>query len=142
PKLQTVRSVDELANKLFLSRQARDRDDNLIFVRERLLRSEVDVAGLLYLYRRIHGGQLVPDDETNALASVLRLSGVTRGINGFLQVRNRIYWQVFDLNWVLTNMPAAEVRRQRKAGRRGMLIGFAIALIILLGYLGLHPAWT
>src|SRR5262249_9583096 len=122
PVLPTTPTGEELADKLFLTRQARDRDDNLIFVRERLLRSEVDVAGLLLVYRKIHGGQLVPDDETNSLNSILRLSGITRGVNGYLQVRNRIYWQVFDLNWIQTNMPEAEVRRQRRAGRRGMLI--------------------
>jgi hypothetical protein len=142
PVLPTVRTVDHLADQLFLTRQARDRDDNLIFVRERLLRSEVDVAGLLLVYRKIHGGQLVPDDETNSPISILRLSGITRGVNGYLQVRNRIYWQVFDLNWIQTNMPEAEVRRQRRAGRRGMLIGFGIALFALLAYLLIHPAWT
>ena len=74
--------------------------------------------------------------------SILRLSGITRGVNGYLQVRNRIYWQVFDLNWIQTNMPQAEVRRQRRAGRKGMLIGFGIALFVLLAYLLVHPAWT
>jgi hypothetical protein len=142
PVLPTPRTVDELANNLFLSRQARDRDDNLIFVRERLLRSETDVAGLLLLYRKIHGGQQVTDDETNPLVSILRLAGITRGYNGYLQVRNRVYWQVFDLAWIQTNMPAAEVRRQRRAGRRGMLIGFAVALIFLLSYLFIHPRWV
>lgn len=142
PVLPTVRTVDDLAGKMFLSRQARDRDDNLIFVRERLLRGETDVAGLLLLYRRIHGGQLVPDDETNPLISILRLSGITRGVHGCLQVRNRIYWQAFDLVWIETNMPAAEVRRQRKAGRRGMLVGFTIAVIILLSYLFVRPKWV
>jgi hypothetical protein len=139
PLLPNVRTVDLLAEGLFLSRQARERDDNLIFVRERLLRSEVDVAGLLYLYRRIHNGQLVADDETNPLISILRLSGITRGFNGFLQVRNRIYWRVFDGGWIQTNMPQAEVRRQRRAGRRGMLIGFGAAVVILLGYLIFGP---
>jgi hypothetical protein len=142
PLLPNFQTVDLLAEKLFLSRQARDRDDNLIFVRERILRSEVDVAGLLYLYRRIHNGQLVHDDETNLLVSVLRLSGITRGLNGYLQVRNRIYWRVFDGNWIQTNMPQAEVRRQRKAGRRGMLIGFGIAVILLLGYLLFGPLYS
>ncbi|MGH7967819.1 MAG: AAA-like domain-containing protein, partial [Limisphaerales bacterium] len=142
PVLPTVRTVDELAHKLFLSRQARDRDDNLIFVRERLLRCETDVAGLMMVYRKVHSGQIVPDDDTNPLVSILRLAGITRGVNGLLQVRNRIYWQVFDLNWIQTNMPAAEVRRQRRAGRRGMAIGFAVALILLLGYLFIHPRWV
>jgi hypothetical protein len=142
PLLPNLRTVDLLAEKLFLSRQARDRDDNLIFVRERLLRSEVDVAGLLYLYRRIHNGQLVPDDETNTLVSVLRLSGITRGLNGYLQVRNRIYWRVFDGAWIQTNMPQAEVRRQRRAGRHGILIGFGSAVILLLAYLFLGPLYS
>jgi hypothetical protein len=142
PLLPNLRTVDLLAEKLFLSRQARDQDDNLIFVRERLLRGEVDVAGLLYLYRRIHSGQLVPDDETNPLVSVLRLSGITRGMNGHLQVRNRIYWQVFDGYWIQTNMPEAEVRRQRRAGRRGMVMGFGTAVVLLLGYLVFGPLYS
>lgn len=141
PVLPTTKDVDRLAEKLFLSRQARDRDDNLIFVRERLLRNEVDVPGLLILYRRIHIGELVTDDETSPLVSILHLSGIAHGVNGWLQVRNRIYRQVFDLTWIHTNMPAAEVRRQRKAGRRGMLIGFGAAGVLLVGYLVFGPVW-
>jgi hypothetical protein len=99
-------------------------------VRERLLRSEVDGAGLLYLYRRIHNGQMIADDETNSLRQYTAgFSGITRGSKGYLQVRNRIYWQVFDGSWIQTNMPQAEVRRQRRAGRRGMLIGFGAAVL-------------
>lgn len=141
PVLPSVRAVDHLAQKLFLSRQARDRDDNLIFVRERVLRSEGDVAGLLYLYRRVHAGELVTDDEANPKISILHLAGIVRGVNGYLQVRNRIYRQVYDLSWVQTNMPQAEVRRQRRAGRRGMLLGFGIAAALLLAYLVFGPAW-
>lgn len=142
PCLPTPRTVDQLASQLFLSRRARDRDDNLIFVRERLLRSEGDVAGLLYLYRRIYNGQQVADDETNPLVSVLRLAGIVRGANGRLLVRNRIYAAVFSLDWLLTNMPEAEVRRQRRAGRKGMVVGFAIAVVLLLGYLFFGPMVT
>jgi len=141
PVLPTIKDVDRAADALFLSRQARDRDDNLIFVRERILRSEVDVAGLLLLYRRVHLGDPVPDDETNPLVSILHLSGIARGINGLLQVRNRIYRHVFDLVWIQTNMPEAEVRRQKKAGRHGMLVGFTTAGILLFAYLLLGPMW-
>lgn len=139
PIIPTARTVDRLAEKLFLSRQARDNDDNLVFVRERLLRSEVDVAGLLYLYRRICMGALVSDDDTNPLITVLRLSGIARGVDGCLEVRNRIYAQVFDLDWIRTNMPAAEVRRQRAARRRGSLIGFGAAVILVLAYMVISP---
>lgn len=139
PALPIPQTVDHLANKLFLSRQARERDDNLIFVRERILRSETDVPGLLLLYRKVHFGQPVPNDETNPLISILRLSGITRNCNGYLGVRNRIYRQVFDLRWIQANMPAAELRRQRRAGRRGMLIGFGIAVVLLLAFLFIQP---
>ena len=142
PLLPKVQAVDRLAGQLFLSRRARDRDDNLIFVRERILRSEVDVAGLLYLYRKIHLGQRVADDETNPLVSVLRLSGIVRGVRGRLVVRNRIYARVFDDNWVQTNMPEAEVRRQRGAGRKGMAYGFGIAVVLLAAYIAFGPVVT
>jgi len=39
--------VDRLCAEKFFARRARERDDNLLFVRERMLRSDVDVAGLL-----------------------------------------------------------------------------------------------
>ena len=139
PIIPTAKTVDQLADKLFLSRQARDRDDNLIFVRERILRSEGDVAGLLYLYRKIRGGLPVPDDETNPLSGILRLSGIIRTVRGHLRVRNRIYHHVFDLDWIQTNMPNAEKRRQRTAGRRGVLKGLVIAVILLMAYTVLRP---
>jgi outer membrane lipoprotein-sorting protein len=139
PALPISQTVDHLADKLFLSRQARERDDNLIFVRERILRSEADVPGLLLLYRKVHSGQPVPNDETNPLISILRLSGIARNFNGYLRVRNRIYRRVFDPGWIQANMPAAELRRQRRAGRRGMLIGFGIAVVVLLIYIFVQP---
>src|SRR5262245_9071055 len=82
--------VDQLCEELFFGRRAKERDDNLLFVRERMLHSEVDVAGLLSLYLQAHRGKRVMDDETNPLVSVLRLSGITRVEDGRLQVRNRI----------------------------------------------------
>jgi hypothetical protein len=142
PLLPKVQAVDRLAGQLFLTRQARDRDDNLIFVRERILRSELDVAGLLYLYRKIHLCQRVADDETNPLVSVLRLSGIVRGLKGRLVVRNRIYARVFDDHWIQTNMPEAELRRQRGAGRKGMAYGFGIAVVLLAGYILFGPMVT
>jgi hypothetical protein len=82
PLIPTARTVDDLVQALFLSRQARERDDNLIFVRERILRSEGDVAGLLFLYRKIRSGLRVTDHETNPLISTLRLAGIIRSREG------------------------------------------------------------
>ena len=70
--------VDRVCEDLFLSHRARERDDNLLFVRERILRSDVDRAGLLDLYHQVRRRRRVRDDETSPLAGVLRLSGMAR----------------------------------------------------------------
>jgi len=101
-------------------------------VRERMLRSEVDTPGLLTIYERILDGKTVKDDETNPLISVLRLSGITRADNGLLKVRSRIYKEVFDHDWVVSNMPGAELRRQRTAYKSGLKRAFAIVLALLV----------
>lgn len=125
--------VDRLCKEIFLSSRARERDDNLLFVRERMLRSEeADRASLLDLYQQVWKRKRVPDDETNTLVSVLRLSGITRAVEGFLHVRNRIYYHVFDHEWVIANLPDAELRRQRAAYRKGWWRAAAIASIVLI----------
>jgi WD40 repeat protein len=127
----TFSGVDELCEALFLSPRARERDDNLLFVREQLLRSDMDLAALLDLYARVRRGKPMRDDETSPLVSRLRLSGVVRGTNGRLQVRNRIYERVFDLEWVREHMPDAELRRQRAAYRQGLLRAVLVSSVVL-----------
>src|SRR5436309_109021 len=124
--------VDLLCEELFLSNRARERDDNLLFVRERMLRSEGDVSGLLTLYDKIREGQTVRDDESNPLISILRLSGITRVERGLLKVRNRVYNRVFDHQWVTANLPGAEVRRQRVAYKAGLKKALMITMPLLL----------
>lgn len=123
--------VDRLCGELFFARRAREQDDNLLFVRERMLRSEVELAGLLSLYALVHRGKKVEDDETDPLISVLRLSGIARAEGGRLRVRNHIYDRVFDREWIAQNMPDAEVRRQRAAYRKGLLRATAVSALIL-----------
>ncbi|MDA1276740.1 MAG: AAA-like domain-containing protein [Verrucomicrobia bacterium] len=99
------RGIDRLCEDFFLSNRARERDDNLLFVREWLLRGEANLAGRLSLYDRIRNHETVPDDEANPCVTALGLSGITRVENGCLRVRNRIYERVFDHDWVMANMP-------------------------------------
>ena len=129
----TAADVDRVCNKLFLSHRARERDDNLLFVRERMLRNESDLAGLLLLYGKICVGAKIRDDETNPLVTILRLAGIVRVEGGYLRTRNRIYAQVFNKDWVSENLPGAEVRRQRAAYLRGFRIaGIVFASIALV----------
>ena len=127
-----AKGVDRLCEELFLSHRAQERDDNLLFVRERILRSEVDLASLLDLYAQVRNGKRVADEITNPLVGVLRLSGITRVEGRYLRVRNHIYERVFDREWVKANMPDAEVRRQRAAYRRGLLRATAVATVVLV----------
>lgn len=132
-------TVDRMCEELFFARRAREQDDNLLFVRERMLRSEADLAGLLGLYQRVHRGKRVDDDETNPFVTILKLSGITRIEDGRLRVRNRIYEGVFDQAWVAQNMPDAEIKRQRVAYRKGLLraAAFAAAIIAVISSLAL-----
>ena len=133
--------VDKHCEELFLSSRARERDDNLLFVRERLLRSESDRAGLLDLYAKVREGRKrVRDDDANPLLGILRLSGIIRIAEGHVLVRNRIYEHVFDRDWIISNMPDAELRRQRAAFRRGVVRAAAVAAVILVVMAGLAIA--
>jgi WD40 repeat protein len=123
--------VDRVCGNIFLAERARERDDNLLFVRERILRGDQELAGLLNLYARVRQGKPVADDETSPLVSLLRLAGIVRSEAGRLRVRNRIYERVFDRNWIADNMPDAEVRRQRAAYRRGLFRAAAAAAVII-----------
>jgi WD40 repeat protein len=123
--------VDRLCEALFLTKSALEKDDNLLFVRERLLRNEADLAAVLDLYQQVRAGKGVTADDTNPLIDVLRLSGVARLAGNRLVVRNRIYARVFDREWVVQHMPDAELRRQRAAFRRGVLRAASIAGVII-----------
>jgi hypothetical protein len=100
PGVQTAAAVDELCAGLFLTAKALEVDDNLLFVRERLLRSEVPRAELLSFYGRVRSGERVASNGADPVRAALRLAGIVREAEGSLRVRNRIYEQVFNLEWV------------------------------------------
>ena len=132
PEIRNAAGVDRQCEKLFLSPRAREKDDNLLFVSRRILSGEVDRAGLLHLYETIRARKRTPDDETNPLVAHLRLAGLTRVLEGYLWVRNRIYFRVFDREWVNANMPDAEVRRQKAAFQRGLVRASLVAAVIIV----------
>jgi len=125
-----AKDIDRLCQSMFFSKAARETDDNLMFVRNRLLHSDSDAAALLTMYRRVRAGKKVVYDETNPICSMLELSGVVRLYQGAILGRNRIYDSVFDLEWTRAHMPDAEVQRQRAAFRRGLVRASAIYAVI------------
>lgn len=113
--------VDAACDRLFLSPRARESDDNLLYVRERLCRTDSDLASLLELYEEILTGRSVPDDDLNDLANQLRLSGIVRSDGRRLVVRNRVYERIFDRPWIAATKPVAEL--QISDGRKVRLRG-------------------
>jgi AAA-like domain/PEGA domain len=140
PKANDTAAVDRICGDLFLSHRARERDDNLLFVRERILRSEADTPSLLTLYDKVRAGKKVRDEETDPLIPILRLSGITRVEDGYLKVRNRVYASVFDHAWVTSSMPGAELRRQRTAYLKGLKVA-ALALVPIILF-GAYLIWS
>lgn len=137
-------AIDAVCDELFLSNRAREQDDNLLFVRDRLLRGQADPAGLLLLYAdALRGRPPVVDDAAHPLAGVLRLSGIVRSQNGHLRVRNAIYAHVFDRKWIEASMPDAELRRQRAAFRRGVIrtASISAAVVLALAALWGYARW-
>lgn len=101
--------VDPACEALFLSPRAREQDDNLLFVREKLLRNARDLSAALQRYDQVWQGEKILDDETDETNNHLLLSGIVRGKANRLVVRNRIYHRVFNQEWIAKVNPLAEV---------------------------------
>ena len=133
--VHTPADVDVICASLFLSPEAQNRDENLQFVRERILRGSADPAAVLDTYARVCRREKLTHEDHNPAHDELRLSGIVRVVDGYLQPRNRIYSQVFDLKWVRANLPEPEIIRERAAFRRGVsrVVGGAIAALLIVG---------
>ncbi len=79
--------------------EAKDEPEHLQTVRDRLLRNERRAGALLKLVQQIlQGVEVVADSSTEQIE--LLLSGLVIEQNGRLQIKNRIYAEVFSLAWV------------------------------------------
>ena len=93
--------IDEIAEENFLAESARG-EANARDVQDRIL-NHPQQRQLLGLYRRIVKGQRVADDSHSVVQNQLKLSGLVKSEKGYLQVRNRIYADIFDATWVRTH---------------------------------------
>ena len=148
--LDTPGAIDHLVESTFFGAKARQEEPNLSDVSRRLLESQPEgmsreayLAQILDLYGKVRTGRRsVKDDETDPLVALLKLSGITAVVEGYLLVRNRIYYRVFDRQWLTANMPDAELQRQRAAARVAILKTSAVAALVvaLVGRLALNSA--
>jgi WD40 repeat protein len=138
-QLTSPHQIDSLVSDLFFQALSRTRNVNLADVANRILQARPGMeegeyrSAILNLYRQmLRSKNGIPDDETDLLTSLLKLSGICRPEKGRLLVRNRIYARVFDGRWIEEHLPGAELRRQKEAVRRGRLQAGGIAAVVLL----------
>lgn len=99
PTVQTTRDVDELCDTLFFSASRREEDVNITCVRDSLLRSSSPRTAL-QVYGRVRAGEIVSYEPEDAAVLHLQFCGLVHPDNKPLKVRNRIYEQVFNSQWV------------------------------------------
>jgi predicted ATPase/class 3 adenylate cyclase len=114
--------IDHFCEQRFLSARARETDDNLIFVRERILRDKGDIVGRLRLYGEIIAGKPVLDQAEDPLVAGLRLSGLIQVAQGLLYSRNRIYGQVYNLNWVVEKLEMQRLKADDSAVAEALMV--------------------
>ena len=96
--------VEQIVNSTFLGVMS-EQDNNLQFVGDMLTKRSPDPE-VLTIYRQIRLGRgSVVDEEQSIAKSHLKLAGIVRTEKGVLQLRNRIYGQVFDRRWINQHLP-------------------------------------
>ncbi|MEG4009422.1 AAA-like domain-containing protein [Microcoleus sp. Pol11C1] len=83
--------------------ESQDEPEHLKTIRDRILRNEQRAGRLLGIYQKILQGVEVPTDDSREQVELL-LSGLVVKYQGFLQVRNPIYQEVFNTKWVEKNL--------------------------------------
>jgi WD40 repeat protein len=79
--------------------ESQDEPEHLRTIRDRLLYNEKYAARLLGIYQRILQGETVVADDSQEQTELM-LSGLVVRDGGILQVKNRIYAEVFNVDWV------------------------------------------
>jgi len=103
-------SVEQNVYRLFLSDEAR-KESNLRAIQDRI-ESSPNKTQILQIYGQILRGRSVMDEERSPAKNELKLTGLVHPVSqGLLEVRNRIYQTVFDLDWVRKNLPEIRTRR-------------------------------
>jgi len=115
--------VDRIVEEKLLSTSARSQENNLKFVGERLTQGTSNLRKVLHVYRDVLKGKPVQDVPASPVHTSLRLSGAVKtDSERHLQIRNRIYRQVFTEKWIAEKMPT-----------NLWLIAGSAAAVVLLG---------
>lgn len=124
--------IDGLVEEQFFTNEAVIQETNLQFVSRRVTGSP-NCAQLLRLYRQVYQGKRIRSDERAVYQNELKLYGLVRSNgSGYLQVRNRIYQEVFDLEWIREHLPTNWWRR----------VAIAAIIIAIIAVASFAYYWT
>jgi len=85
--------------------ESQDEPEHLRTIRDRLFRQPQLTGRLLGIYQQLLQGTAVASDDSQEQVELL-LSGLVVKQQGYLQVRNRIYAEVFNLTWIEQQLAA------------------------------------
>ena len=92
--------VESVVRKFVIRKwQSQDEPEHLRTIRDRIERNEQRAARLLGIYQKLLGGEEVETDDSREQVELI-LSGLAVKQHGLLRVKNRIYEEVFNLEWV------------------------------------------
>ncbi|MEM9150936.1 MAG: hypothetical protein AAGB19_10835, partial [Cyanobacteria bacterium P01_F01_bin.3] len=91
--------VDELVRSRILHRwESQDEPEHLRTIRNRILSNPETAGRLLAIYQQVLLGNLPADDSQDQVELIL--SGLVHRTEGYLRVKNRIYAEIFNPDWV------------------------------------------
>lgn len=123
------RDIDSLVEAIFLSDQART-ETNLRAIRDRI-QNNPHLMEMLGVYKRVLAGKQIAAEERSIAQNELKLTGLLRvSPQGILQVRNRIYGRIFDVNWAKNSIPASVSNRSLIA----VISSVAVTALALAGF--------
>ncbi|MCA9924696.1 MAG: AAA-like domain-containing protein [Anaerolineales bacterium] len=102
--------IDNLVSHLFLSKKA-SHETNIQYIRKYVKERE-DHSELVELYERVYDGKHVIESEQSIPQNQLKLIGLINPQNGSLMVRNNIYRNVFDKEWIRGSLGRSETSPQ------------------------------
>ncbi|MEO1444690.1 MAG: AAA-like domain-containing protein [Cyanobacteria bacterium J06635_11] len=91
--------VDELVRTRVLNRwESQDEPEHLRTIRNRILNNPDTAGRLLAIYQQVLENEVPADDSREQVELIL--SGLVHKAEGYLRVKNRIYGEIFNADWV------------------------------------------
>ncbi len=136
-------AIDHRIEQLFLSEEAQG-ESNIRFVRDLILNSSCKLEALA-IYEQVYKGQEITLNKQSLAHSLLILSGLVRVENKYLNVRNEIYRQVFNRQWIQEHLPRINVQQWRKFMTTAgilLVIFVVISALLILWYIRFQQQQT